>query len=242
MIRLIHREFVRVRSYAFPSDSPLPQLSKSLPRRLRRKKPSLEVDADDLVTLHFYLRSRVACVQTGDGVVAWNVAAAAQLRIHFRQGAPQTHPDVQPAEQAAQVISWDVAPPSESGFLDTQDSPSRAAQEEHSLSQGIMAPPVIEGEPDATPVAGNGDFAHLHFPNGGSGAISELGPMAADGNGAEEHTGLSYIRLELLEPDSERPHVILSSNTYSLALLARYRLLAETLAGWAGATTSVESS
>ena len=63
MIRLIHREFVRVRSYAFPSDSPLPQLSKSLPRRLRRKKPSLEVDADDLVTLHFYLRSRAPVSQ-----------------------------------------------------------------------------------------------------------------------------------------------------------------------------------
>ncbi len=242
MIRLIDREFVRVRSYAFPSDSPLPQLSKSLPRRLRRKKPSFEVDADDLVTLHFYLRSRVACVQTCDGVVAWNVADSAQLRIHFRQGAQQTDSDAQPAEQAARVISWEVASPSESGFLDTQDSPSRAAQEEHSLSQGIKAPPVLEGGADAASVASNGDIAHLHFQNGGNGAISELGPLAAEGNGAGEQTGLSYIRFELLEPDSDRPHVILSSNTYSLALLARYRLLAETLVGWAGATTSVESS
>ena len=59
MIRLIDREFVRICSFAFPSDSPLPQLSKTLPRRLQRKLTSLEVDGDDLVTLRFHLRSRI---------------------------------------------------------------------------------------------------------------------------------------------------------------------------------------
>ena len=242
MIRLIDQEFVRIRSYAFPPDSPLPQLSSSLPRRLRSRMPSLEVDADDLVTLRFNLRSRVACIQTCDGVVAWEVAAPCQLQIHYSQGGPQPRLDVQPADQAVRIPTWDTASPARAGFRETQGHLIRGEQEEYSLGQGIMAPPVLEGGTDATPAAQNGDYNHKTGNNGANGAITELGPMATDGNGAGNQVGHGFVRLELLESGSEKPHIILSSDTFSLALLGRYRLLAETLAGWAEATTSVVSS
>ena len=242
MIRLIEKEFVRIRSYAFPPDSPLPQLSSSLPRRLRRKMPSLEVDADDLVTLRFHLRSRIACIQTCDGVVAWEVAMPCQLQIRYLQGSPQPRLEVQPADQAARIPMWDTAAPARAGFMDTQGHLTRGEQAEHSLSQGIMAPPVLEGELDSTQVAHNGDLAHQPYHNGGSSAIPEHGHMPTNGNGVGEQTGRGFVRLELLESGSEKPHIILSSDTFSLALLGRYRLLAETLAGWAEATTSVVSS
>ena len=102
MIRLIDREFVRIRSYAFPSTS-LPQLSNSLPQNLRREMTSLEVEGDDLVTIRYHLRSRVACIQTRDGVVSWQVSEPCELQISYRKGSPQSHRETESAEQAARI-------------------------------------------------------------------------------------------------------------------------------------------
>ena len=242
MLRLIDREFVRIRSYAFPSDSSLPQLSKSLPRKLRRKMTSLEVDGDDLVTLRFHLRSRVACIQTRDGVVAWQVNEPCKLQISYRQGFLQHLRDVEPAEQATRISTWDAVSPARGGPMETTGSRIGGEQEENSLSQSIMAPPVLEGEFDSSLGVHNGDLAHLHFQIGSNGAIADGGPQETDGNGAGDQERRGYVRLELLEGESETLHTILSSDIYSLAILGRFRLLAETLAGWMKVESGVVSS
>ncbi len=55
------------------------------------------------------------------------------------------------------------------------------------------------------------------------------------GSPAEGRSGLnSYICLGLLESEAAQPHFILCTDTYTLSLLGRYRLLAETLARWMG--------
>ena len=116
--------------------------------------------------------------------------------------------------------------------METPGSLIGREQEEQGLSQGIMASPVLEGELDSSPAVHNGDHAHLHFQNGGNGTIAGIDPQETDGNGAGVHARRGYVRLELLEGESEKPHTILSSDTYSLAVLGRFRLLTETLAGW----------
>lgn len=242
MIRMIDREFVRECSFAFPPDSPLPQLSSALPRQLRRKMPSFEVDADDLVTLRFYLRRRVACIQTSKGIVAWKIAAASQLQVNYRQASPQPRLDVRPADQAARLTTWDAASPASARIVEAQGSHVNGDREENGLGQGISAPTVLEGEANSIPVARNGNHVHQPVPNGESATNGEFGHSTTDGNGSGEQTGRGSVRLELLETGSEEPHIILSSDTYSLALLGRYRLLAETLAGWAGTTMELVSS
>ena len=232
MIRLIDREFVRVRSFAFPADSPLPQLSKTLPQTLRRDMPSLDVDGEDLVTVRFHLRSRVACVQTRDGVEAWQVGDHCQLQLSYRQSALQPHRELSPSEQAVRLAAWDAASPAKSRQMETSESGFREGQEEHSLSKDAMASPVFDGELDSYPVVHNGGLAHLHTQNGGNGAVADIPPQESDGNGAGSQDRSGYVRLELLDGESERPHTILSSDTYSLAILGRYRLLTDTLAGW----------
>ncbi len=242
MIRLIDREFVRIRSFAFPADSPLPQLSKTLPQTLRREMPSFDVDGEDLVTVRFHLRSRVACVQTRDGVVGWQVNDPCQLQISYRQSAQQPHRELTPSEQAVSLAAWDSVSPAKSRQMETSESGLGEGQEEHSLSQSTMASPVLEGELDSYPVVHNGGPAHLHTQNGSNGAVADIVPEETEGNGAGDHTRRGYVRLELLDGKSEKPHTILSTETYSLDVLGRYRMLTDTLAGWMRATAVVISS
>ena len=176
MIRLIDREFVRIRSFAFPADSPLPQLSKTLPQTLRREMPSFDVDGEDLVTVRFHLRSRVACVQTRDGVVAWQVSDPCQLQLSYRQSALQPHRELTPSEQAVSLAAWDSVSPAKSRQMETSESGLGEGQEEHSLSQSTMASPVLEGELDSYPVVHNGGPAHLHTQNGSNGAVADIVP------------------------------------------------------------------
>lgn len=242
MIRLIDREFVRIRSYAFPADSPLPKLSNTLPPALRRDMPSLDVDAEDLVTVRYHLRSQVACVQTREGVVAWQVGDLCQLQLSYSQSSLQTHSELFPSEQAVKLATWDAASPAQSRQVETTDSRVGEKQDEHGLSQSTIASPVIEGEFDSYPVVHNGDLPHLHTQNGGNGAVADNPSQESDGNGAGNQDRSGYVRLELLDGSSARPHTILSSDTYSLAILGRYRLLTDTLAEWMRAPAVVNGS
>lgn len=239
MMRLIDREFVRICSYAFPSDSPLPQLSKSLPQHLRREMTSLEVDSDDLVTLRFHLRSRIACIQTRDGVIAWQAPEPCKLQVNYRHGILQPLGEVELAEQAARISNWDAVPAEVVSPVDTQDTLIGGEQEEHSPSQNILAPTALDGEFDSSPGVHNGDLGHLHFQSGTNG---DVGPQESDANGAGGQVRRGYVRLELLELGSQRSHTILNSDIYSLAILARFRLLTETLARWMRVTSGVVSS
>ena len=241
MIRLIDREFVRIRSYAFPSTS-LPRLSKSLPQNLRRETTSLEVEGDDLVTIRYHLRSRVACIQTRDGVVSWQVSEPCKLQISYRKGSPQSYEDAEPAEQAARISTWDSLSPARTDAIESTGSLTGEGQEEHSLSQSIVAQPVLEEELDSSLGVHNGELSHLHLRNGRNGSIADLHPHGNDGNGAGGQMHDGYVRLELLEGESKTAHTVLSSDSYSLASLGRFCLLAETLAGWMKATTGVVSS
>ena len=232
MMRLIDREFVRIRSYAFPADSPLPQLSESLPRNLRREMTNLEVEADDLVTIRFHLRSRIACIQTRDGVIAWQAAEPCKLQVNYRHEILQPLRDIKPAEQAARLSNWDAVSAERGSPMDTKGSLIGGEQEEHRPGQNILTPPALGGEFDSSPGVQNGDPAHLHFQSGANGDIVDIGPQATDANGAAGQAGRGYVRLELLEFESGKSHTVLRSDVYSLAILGRFRLLTETLARW----------
>ena len=78
--------------------------------------------------------------------------------------------------------------------------------------------------------------------NGRNGSIASFHHHETDGNGAGERVWRGYVRLELLEGESRTSHIILSTDSYSLATLGRFCLLAETLARWMKATTGVVSS
>jgi len=241
MIRLIDKEFVRIRSYAFPSTS-LPQLSKSLPQHLRREMTSFEVDGDDLVTLRYHLRSRVACIQTRDGVVSWQVGEPCELQVSYRKGSLQSHLDAETTGQGARIPNWDSLSLEIGGPMESTDPLIGEDQEEHSLSQGIIAPPVLDEEHNSYHGVHNGELAHLHLRNGRNGSIDAFHHHETDGNGAGDQVRRGYVRLELLEGESKTAHTILSSDSYSLASLGRFCLLAETLAKWMKATTGVVSS
>ena len=240
MIRLIDREFVRECSYAFPPDSPLPQISSALPQRLLGNKPRFDVDAEDLVTLRLFLRSRVACIQTRDEIVSWIIEPASSLQLNFHQSIQQPHTAIQAAEKAALSIPWDAATPDQARALGLQQLNLAGERQEHDPGQGAIPPAVLEGE--SVHVAGNGDNGSQAPRNGAHSAITELGLLKAEGNGAGHTAVHGYVRLELIEAESQEPHTILSSDSYSLALLGRYRLLADTLAGWAGAKLTVVGS
>lgn len=242
MMRLIDREFVRICSYAFPSDSPLPQLSESLPRNLRREMTSLAVDADDLVTLRFHLRRRIACIQTRDGVIAWQAAEPCKLQVNYRHEILQPVRDIEPAEQAVRISNWEPFSAERGSPMDTRGSLIGGEQEEHRLSQDILAPPALDGEFDSSPGVQNGDPAHLHFEGGSNGDIADIGPQKTDANGAAGQAGRGYVRLELLDVASGKSHTVMRSDVYSLAILARFRLLTETLARWMRVKMDVVSS
>lgn len=239
MMRLIDGEFVRICSYAFPSDSPLPQLSKSLPQDLRREMASLEVDADDLVTLRFHLRSRIACIQTRDGAIAWQASGPCKLHVSYRNEVLQPLRDGKPAEKAAPTPEWEAVSPERTGAMDTKGSLVGGEQEEHGLSQDILAQPVLDGEFSSSLGVQNSDPAHLHFQNGANGDVAGIGPQETDANSAGGMAQRGYVRLELLDVGSGKLYTILSTDVYSLAILGRFRLLTETLAGWMRVKTDI---
>ena len=242
MIRLIDREFVRIRSYAFPSTS-LPRLSKSLPQNLRRETTSLEVEGDDLVTIRYHLRSRVACIQTRDGVVSWQVGEPCKLQVSYRKGSPQSHRETEPAEQAARIPTWDSLSPEKGGPAESTGSLIGEDHEELSLGQSIIAPPVLEEEHDSSPGVHNGDLAHLHSRNGRNGSFAAFHPaMRLTETAQVTRYGADMCVSNCLKESPRRRTLYLSSDTYSLASLGRFCLLAETLAGWMKATTGVVSS
>ena len=126
--------------------------------------------------------------------------------------------------------------------METEGSRYGEEQGEHSLGQSIMASPVLEGGFDSYPVVQNGGPAHLHSQNGSNGANADFVPQKTEGNGSGDQARRGYVRLELLDGESEKPHTILSSDVYSLAVLGRFRLLTESLAGWMRAEAVVINS
>ena len=255
MIRIVSREIVRERSYVFPLDAPLPRVSRSLPRRLLRKLPRFEDEAEELVTLRYNLQSRVASVNTCYGGVAWNAAAQCRLQIHYcPDGSLRPHLNVQPAGQAAFAANLAAAGPPPSG----QDLPDYANEQDNGAGPGRARILSYSSDSPANPasdsVMRNGDssrqptseFAHAPTMER-SGRTEEFGrfptpeePKSAGENGhTVGQTGIGYVFLGLLEPGSAQPHIVLSTDAYSLSLLGRYRLLANTLARWTGTTTAV---
>ena len=255
MIRIVGREIVRECSFAFPLDAPLPRVSRSLPRRLLRKLPSFADEAEGLVTLRYNLQSRVARVHTCEGGMAWNTAAKWRLQIHHcADGSLRPHLNVQPAGRAATVANL-VADGSSQG---EQDSPDYADEREGGARPGMARILSYSSESPAHPAPDSvmrtddlsrhptSEFAHppalerygnleefSHFPTPEE---PELGQQNGHSAG---NAGIGYVFLGLLEPGSAQPHIILSAESYSLALLGRFRLLAETLAKWTETAAAV---
>jgi hypothetical protein len=67
---------------------------------------------------------------------------------------------------------------------------------------------------------------------------AEPGSMEENGHNGSQ-TGRGYVSLGLLEAGTAQPHIVLSTDACSLALLGRYRLMAEMLAKWMGTTITV---
>ena len=255
MIRIVGREIVRERSYALPSDAPLLRVSRSLPRRLRRKLPRIEEGAEELVTLRYNLQSRVASIHIRNDGVAWNAAAQCLLQIHYcPDGSLRPHLNVQSAGQAAFASNLAADGPPRSG----QDLPDYANEQDNGAGPGMARILSYSSNSPANPapdsVMRNGDssrqptseFAHPPTMER-SGRTEEFSrfptpeePKSAGENGhTVGQTGIGYVFLGLLEPGSAQPHIVLSTDTYSLSVLGCYRLLANTLARWTGTTTAV---
>ncbi len=246
MIRIVSREIVRERSYTFPLDVPMPHVSRSLPRRLLRELPPFEEEAEELVTLRYNLQSRVASVQTCFGGVAWNAAAQCRLQIQYCPvGSLRPHLKLQPAGQAAFTSSLAADGPPPNGqdngagpgmariLSYSSDSPANPASDSVMRNGDSSRQPISEfAHPPTMERSGRAEeFSRFSTPEE---------PKSAGENG---HTvgqaGIGYVFLGLLEPGSAQPHIVLSTDTYSLSLLGRYRLLANTLARWTGTTTAV---
>lgn len=86
MIRGVGGSMVRVTSYAFPVDVSFPQIVHSLPQQLYQKPPKHEMEAEDMVTLHYILQTRIASIHTVRDVVAWDASWTYALQVHYRQG------------------------------------------------------------------------------------------------------------------------------------------------------------
>ncbi len=257
MIRIVGREIVRERSFAFPTDSPSPQVARSLTTWLRRKPPPFEDEAEDQVILRFNLQSRVASIHIRNREVAWNTAAPCQLQLHYcPDGSLHPRLNGQLAGQAAFVSALAAARSSSSEqdaqeFADEHESGAYAGK-----ARGLPLSSLSPADPGPNSAMRNGDSGHqpaaeyAHSP-----ALDQLGeaeefsrfptsaePGSMDVNGQNGgHTGSGYVFLGLLEPGTAQPHVVLSTDAYSLALLGRYRLLADTLASWMGTTITVVS-
>lgn len=222
MIRLIDGEIVRQRSFAFPVADRLPRVARSLPRRLGRKPPSYALGAGDLVTLRYNFQSRVASVHTSIGEVAWHAAVPCQLQVHFCDGLLRPNRELRPVVQTGLA-----KPPAAVGEPDGRTlTQSRRGPGESEPGPGSPVARLLEEEPHSNAVLRNGQY--------------ETNGAHVNGQVAGQ-AGSGYVRLALMEERTAKLYVVLHADTYSLSLLGRYRLLAETLAKWTGASTAVVS-
>ena len=235
MIRIIGKEIVRERSYAFSADIPLPRVAATLPPRLRRELPTIEDGQEELLFLRFFLQRQVASIHTCGGALAWDATAECRLQIqHSATGLLRPLMHYQPAGQPAMAAALGAADGWHSGRGSNGSIGQPSARQ---LEHTSVALPALQGG-SANEHSENGDN---HSP-----ASSKLAyPPTIDGsgtNGDSGQAGHGYVFLALLEPGSVRPQVVLSADTYSLALLGRFRLLAETIAGWMGTEIEVAGS
>ncbi len=238
MIRIIDREIVRERSYAFPADSRLPQVASSLPPRLRREVPAIEDEPSDLVFLRFFLQSRVASIHTRSGAIAWDATADCCLQLrHSPTGFLHPRLNLQPTGQTALDATLAASDDWQSG------RGTNGQQAERRLEHAAIAHPALRGG-GANELNDNGDF---HGPPESKIAFQPpLDESVRNGengeNGQNGQSGHGYVLLAILEPGSSEPHTILSADTYSLALVGRFRLLAEAIAGWMGTKIEIVSA
>ena len=235
MIRIIDREIVRERSYAFPVGSSMPQVASTLPPRLRRDLPPIENGPEDLLFLRFFLQSRVASIHTSSGAIAWDANADGRLQLrHAPTGSLYPRLNLQPTGQTAPAVTLIAADGWQSGR--GQNGPN-----------GQQAERLIERE--AVALSGlQGGSANEHNDNGEIHRLAESKlayPTTADEssrNGESGQQGHGYVLLGILEPGAATPHAILTVNTYSVALVGRFRLLAEAIAVWMGTDTEIVSA
>ncbi len=235
MIRIIGKEIVRERSYAFSADIPLPRVAATLPPRLRRELPTIEDGQEELLFLRFFLQRRVASIHTCGGALAWDATAECRLQIqHSATGLLRPLMHYQPAVQPAMAAALGAADGWRSGRGPNGSISQPSARQ---LEHTAVALPALQGG-SANEFIENGDN---HSP-----ASSKLAyPPTIGGpgtNGDSGRAGHGYVFLALLESGSVSPQIVLSADTYSLALLGRFRLLAETIAGWMGTEIEVAGS
>ena len=232
MIRIIGKEIVRERSYAFPADSRLPQVASTLPPRLRREVPAIEDEPSDLVFLRFFLQSRVASIHTRSGALAWDATADCCLQLrHSPTGSLHPRLNLQPTGQTALAATLAASDDWQSG------RGTNGQQAERRLEHAAIAQPALRGD-GANERRDNGDFhgwPESRIPY--QPLVDELGR-----NGENGQSGHGYVLLAILEPGPSEPHTVLSVDTYSLALVGRFRLLAEAIAGWMGTKIEIVSA
>jgi len=110
-------------------------------------------------------------------------------------------------------------------------------QAERLIEHGTVAPPGLQGG-SAHERSDNGEFH--------SRAESKLAYSTtvdeSTRNGESGQLGHGYVLLGILEAGSASLHAILTVDTYSVALVGRFRLLAETIAVWMGIDTEIVSA
>ena len=274
MIRIVGREIVRERSYAFPTDSPMPRVGRALPQRLRREPAGFVEGAEDLIVLRYNLQSRVASIHTCNSEVAWTAEAPCRLQIDYRPDSSLSPGlNVQPAGQAALAATRPFPAGAHPNSLAASDGwssgdgangPNGKQAGRQPAEEAAVLPARQEGRADAFldngdprapfgPARADATFSalgeggslgriqHPHRPPSSRGAypptVEDVGK-----NGDGRQAGYGYVALGLLEPGCAQPHIVLRSDTCSLALLGRYRLWAETLAKWTERTTAVVQS
>lgn len=235
MIRIIDREIVRERSYAFPADSSMPQVASTLPPRLRRDLPPIEDGPEDLLFLRFFLQSRVASIHTRSGAIAWDANADCRLQLrHAPTGSLYPRLNLQPTSQTTLAATLIAADGWQSGG--GRNGPN-GQQAERLIEHGTVALPGLQGG-GANERSDNGEYH--------SRAESKLAYSTtvdeSSRNGESGQLGHGYVLLGILEPGSASPHAILTVDTYSVALVGRFRLLAETIAVWMGIDTEIVSA
>jgi len=235
MIRIIGREIVRERSFAFPVDSPLPRVAAALPPRLRRELPEIENGPRELVFLRFFLQRRVASVFTWNDALAWDATADCRLLIrHSPTGSLHHRLNLQPTGQTSLAATPVGADDWQSGRVANGQNGQQA---EKRLEHASIALPALQsGRADER--IGNGESHRLP----GSNLAFNPTVDESSSNGVNGELAHGYVLLAILERGSAEPHVILSADSYSLALVGRFRLLAETIAAWMGTDSEIVSA
>ncbi len=227
MIRIVGREIVRERSFAFPADSYLLHVAANLPPRLHRELPPVEDGPEDLVFLRFFLQSRVASIHTWSGALAWDATADCRLQLrHSPTGSLHPRLNLQPAGQSALAATLVSADDWQSG---RGPNGPNGQQAERRLDHAAIALPAVRGG-GVNEHKDNGE--NHHRPESKIAYQPTVDESSRNREGG--HSGHGYVLLAILEPGSAEPHTVLSADPYTLALVGRFRLLAEAIAGWMG--------